>query len=66
VVERVYTASEALDLESTLHFVRALCEVLAATKRVANRDLIWGFRVGGSLRGRFATPADFPVHDGTR
>jgi hypothetical protein len=40
VVERVYTASEALDLESTLHFVRALCEVLAATKRVANRDLI--------------------------
>jgi hypothetical protein len=30
VVERVYTATETLDLESTLHFVRALCEVSAA------------------------------------
>jgi hypothetical protein len=24
-----------------------------------------GFRVGGRSRGRFATPADFPLHDGT-
>jgi hypothetical protein len=31
---------------------------------VANRNS-QGFRVGDRSRGRFATPADFPLHDGT-
>jgi hypothetical protein len=49
--------------------VAALCSALCrpcrgtATQKVANRDV--SFRVGDRSRGRDATPADFPRHDGT-
>jgi hypothetical protein len=50
---------------TTLSRVR-LCGVRGRTamEKLANRDLK-GFRVGDRPRGRHATPACFPLHDGT-
>jgi hypothetical protein len=41
-----------------------LAQVRTAMKRVANRD-VRGFGREIAHGGRFATPADFPLHDGT-
>jgi hypothetical protein len=48
-----------------LHFAKKSSQSSTSNgENVANRTGL-GIRVGDRSRGRFATPADFPQHDGT-
>jgi hypothetical protein len=41
------------------------CPLAPCLQRCTSCESGLGFRVGGRSRGRYATPADFPRHDGT-
>jgi hypothetical protein len=50
------------ELEAELEKAPSTQQVLQSDGKVATRELE-GFRVVGRSRGRYATPADFPLHD---